>query len=506
MHPSEAPAASPSAALAAAIAGPEPGPGTLDIVIFGGSGDLAFRKLLPALYMAFLHERLEPGTRILGLGRQGWSRADYLAFIDSHSPAFIAPGAFSAPVWQRFLGILDYRCVDATQAADYAVLREPADRVPQRVFYLATAPSLFSQIGAHLDAAGLIDARSRVVLEKPLGTDLASARAINADIGRHFREEQVYRIDHYLGKETVQNLMVLRFGNAIFEPLWRAPYIRSVQITVAESVGVGSRAGFYDGAGALRDMVQNHLLQLLCIVAMEPPISLNPDDVRDEKLRVLRSLRRMELADVRRDTVRGQYTASLGEGPSMRGYREEENVPPDSRTETFVALKAHINNARWAHVPFFLRTGKRMQTRRSEIIVDFTGQPFSIFPNQSGGRPNRLIISLQPEESIQLEMMVKEPGSGMVPRPVKLELDLQSASDKRRAEAYERLLMDVIKGRLTHFMRRDELEAAWTWVEPILDGWKLLGERPRDYRAGTWGPAASSALMAREDLAWFEES
>jgi glucose-6-phosphate 1-dehydrogenase len=299
--------------------------------------------------------------------------------------------------------------------------------------------------------------------------------------------------------------MVLRFGNAIFEPLWRAPYIKSVQITVAETVGVGSRAGFYNGAGAMLDMVQNHLLQLLCIVAMEPPISMDADDVRDEKLKVLRSLRKMDLSDIKRDTVRGQYTAGNSEGLAVTGYREEANVPPDSRTETFVALKAHINNARWANVPFFLRTGKRLQKRHSEIIIEFSEQPFSIFGN-AAQQPNRLIISLQPEESIQLQMMVKEPGSGMNMSPVNLGLDLQLSSDKRRAEAYERLLMDVIKGRLTHFMRRDELEAAWTWVEPILHGWEALDDKPREYPAGSWGPAASSALMARENLCWFEEN
>jgi glucose-6-phosphate 1-dehydrogenase len=374
------------------------------------------------------------------------------------------------------------------------------------VFYLATAPGLFAGICAHLDAAGLVDAHSRVVLEKPLGTDLASAQAINTEVARHFREEQIYRIDHYLGKETVQNLMVLRFGNAMFEPLWRAPFIKSVQITVAETVGVGSRAGFYDGAGALRDMVQNHLLQLLCIVAMEQPISLDADDVRDEKLKVLRSLRKMDLADIRRDTVRGQYGEGVADGQSAQSYQQEEGVAPGSRTETFVALRAHINNARWANVPFFLRTGKRMAKRHSQIIIEFAEQPFSIFGAGPKHQPNRLIITLQPEESIHLGLMVKEPGSGMNLHPVKLELDLQSSSDKRRAEAYERLLIDVIKGRLTHFMRRDELEAAWRWIEPILDGWQALDDKPRPYAAGSWGPAASSALMARENLSWFEET
>jgi glucose-6-phosphate 1-dehydrogenase len=411
-----------------------------------------------------------------------------------------------ASVWAEFLARLDYIGLDVSDAGSYAALAQRQLSQGLRVFYLATAPSLFARICEHLGSAGLIHEGSRVVLEKPLGTDLASAQAINTAVARHFREEQIYRIDHYLGKETVQNLMVLRFGNAIFEPLWRAPFIKSVQITVAETVGVGSRAGFYDGAGALRDMVQNHLLQLLCIVAMEPPVSLEADDVRDEKLKVLRSLRKMDLAAIGRDTVRGQYGAGVADGQSVQAYLQEEGVPAGSRTETFVALRAHIDNARWANVPFFLRTGKRMAKRQSQIVIEFAEQPFSIFGSGPQHRPNRLIISLQPEESIHLGMMVKEPGSGMKLHPVELGLDLQSSSDKRRAEAYERLLIDVMKGRLTHFMRRDELEAAWRWVEPILRGWQALEDRPRPYAAGSWGPAASSALMARESLSWFEES
>mgnify|MGYP000381960361 FL=1 len=485
---------------------PQAQTGSQDIVIFGGAGDLSFRKLLPALYMAHLHDKLDADTRIVAIGRQHWTRDEYLSFIDNHSPAFIEKNAFSCSDWQSFLSRLSYVSMDVTSPADYAKLKAVCAAPALRVFYLATAPSLFTQICAHLSGAGLVDAQARVVLEKPLGTDLASARAINTDVARYFDEQQIYRIDHYLGKETVQNLMVLRFGNAIFEPLWRAPYIKSVQITVAETVGVGSRAGFYDGAGAMRDMVQNHLLQLLCIVAMEPPISLDADDVRDEKLKVLRSLRKMDPTDIKRDTVRGQYTAGASEGAAVKGYKEEDNVPADSRTETFVALRAQINNARWANVPFFLRTGKRMQKRQSEIIIEFADQPFSIFGTTANHQPNRLIISLQPEESIQLGMMVKEPGTGMTLHPVKLGLDLQQSSDKRRAEAYERLLMDVIKGRLTHFMRRDELEAAWMWVEPILDAWNAQDDKPKEYSAGSWGPAASSALMAREDLSWFEES
>ena len=478
----------------------------LDILIFGGTGDLSYRKLLPALYMAHVHGRLPAQTKIIGIGRHTWGLPEYLSFLQQHCAAFVDPAAMEDDSWQSFMQRIDYCCLDVTDVQGYERLNLQLRKGVLRIFYLATAPSLFATICTHLGHVSMIGGDDRVVLEKPLGIDLQTAQQINREVAQHFQERQIYRIDHYLGKETVQNLMVLRFGNAIFEPLWRTPYIQSVQITVAETVGVGTRAGFYDEAGAMRDMVQNHLLQLLCIVAMEPPISLKDDDVRDEKLKVLRSLRPMDLASTRRDTVRGQYTAGVADSAAVKGYLEEENVPPDSKTETFVALRAHIDNARWAHVPFFLRTGKRMQTRRSEIIIQFAEQPFSMFGLQPSHQPNRLIISLQPEESIRLSMMVKEPGSGMQMHPVELSLDLQESSRKRRADAYERLLIDVIKGRLTHFMRRDELEAAWTWVDPIMQAWAELQEKPRPYPAGSWGPAASSALMARENLSWHEES
>ena len=485
---------------------PSPAAAPLDLVIFGGVGDLSVRKLLPALYMAHLHNTLPEQTHIYALGRQSWDRGAFLHFIEEKVRGFIGAKAYNDEAWATFVRRLSYVCVDATAAADYPGLKAQMQPGSDRVYYLATAPSLFVNICANLQGAGLIDPRARVVLEKPLGHDLASARAINNDVGQYFAEQQIFRIDHYLGKETVQNLMVLRFGNSIFEPLWRSPFIKSVQITVAESVGVGSRAGFYDGTGAMRDMIQNHLLQLLCIVAMEPPVSLDPDAVRDEKLKVLRSLRPMAVADVARDTVRGQYTAGASGGEVAQGYLQEDNIPEGSTTETFVALKAHINNWRWANVPFFLRTGKRMAARQSEIVIEFADLPFTIFGESPHKSVNRLMIRLQPEEHIQLQMMAKEPGSGMKLRPVSLNLDLESAFTERRAEAYERLLIDVIKGRLTHFMRRDELEAAWAWVEPIIDGWQQLGEKPKPYTAGSWGPAASSALMAREGSAWVEEA
>jgi len=478
----------------------------LDLVIFGGAGDLSVRKLLPALYMAHLHNNLPESTRIHALGRQSWDRSAFLRFVQDKVTPFIATELRQGDAWQRFLDRLNYVCLDATQASHYTALGQALQPGSDRVYYLATAPTLFSGICGHLSATGLIDNTSRVVLEKPLGHDLASAQKINDEVGQYFQESQTFRIDHYLGKETVQNLMVLRFGNTIFEPLWRSPYIKSVQITVAETVGVGSRAGFYDGTGAMRDMLQNHLLQLLCIVAMEPPVSLDPDAVRDEKLKVLRSLRPMSLADVARDTVRGQYSAGASNGESAIAYLKEANVPPDSTTETFVALRAHINNWRWANVPIFLRTGKRMAQRCSEIVIEFADLPYRLFTDSPRQSVNRLMIRLQPEEHVQLQMMAKEPGSGMRLRPVNLNLDLESAFTERRAEAYERLLIDVIKGRLTHFMRRDELEAAWSWVDPILNGWAQLNERPKAYTAGSWGPAASSALMAREDSAWVEEA
>jgi len=476
----------------------------LDMTIFGGMGDLAMRKLLPALYMAYLHGNLPQSTRILSTGRQDYDRAAYLAFVEEHSRSFISAANFNEKSWAGFLDLLVYVRLDVSNAEIFETLRDASRDGAQRVFYLATAPALFTTICDKLAATGLVDANARVVLEKPLGRDLASAVEINEAVGKHFAESQIYRIDHYLGKETVQNLMVLRFGNSILEPLWRAPNISSVQITVAEEVGVGSRAGFYDSAGAMRDMVQNHLMQLLCIVAMEPPTSLSPDAVRDEKLKVIRSLRRMTLADIARDTVRGQYSRGVSGNQEVKGYHEESNVPASSHTETFVALRAHIDTWRWSKVPFYLRTGKRMARRSSKIVIEFANPPFPLFPETPGGVANRLVIELQPEEAIKLQIFAKQPGSGMQMQQVALNLDLQSAFQQRRAEAYERLLIDVVRGRLTHFMRRDELEAAWEWVEPIINGWETLNEKPHSYAAGSWGPAESFALLARDGFGWVE--
>jgi glucose-6-phosphate 1-dehydrogenase len=479
----------------------------LDLVLFGGTGDLAMRKLLPALYHLHRDGLLPDEARIIGVARDRLDDAGYRTQVAQQTERFLGSD-LNAQDWEGFAARLAYAPVDARDSGSFAALAQQLAPRPdgQRVFYLSTAPSLFSAISRHLEGAGLIAADSRVVLEKPLGHDLASSRQINDEVGEYFGEEQIYRIDHYLGKEPVQNLLALRFGNALFEPLWRREWVRDVQITVAEQVGVEARGDFYDRVGAMRDMVQNHLLQLLCIVAMEPPASIDPDAVRDEKLKILRALRPVGTADVATRTVRGQYRAGASGGQPVPGYLEEEGINGDSRTETFVALKAEINTWRWAGVPFFLRTGKRMQEKVAEIVINFRAVPHSIFGVPTSPMPaNRMVIRMQPEETVDLHLLAKQPGDVMHLQPVSLNLDFAEAFRSRRLEAYERLLMDVMRGNLTLFVRRDEQEAAWRWVEPIMAGWDSSGERPKPYTAGTWGPAGSSALLSRDGLSWHEE-
>jgi glucose-6-phosphate 1-dehydrogenase len=482
-----------------------------DMVVFGGSGDLAMRKLMPALYYRHRDGQLPSHGRIIGVARREWSRADYVAKVEEFCRKYLPAKDFDEALWRSFADRIDYALVDASMPTSFINLRNvlaSSDEVA-RVFYLATAPDLFGPICRELENAGLVTPYSRVVLEKPLGHDLESAEAINEAVGAVFDEQQIYRIDHYLGKETVQNLMVLRFGNALFEPLWSNAHIDHVQISVAESIGVESRGGFYDKAGAMRDMIQNHLLQLLCIVAMEPPLVMDPNSVRDEKLKVLRALKPIVGGqEVAAKTVRGQYRSGAVSGMPVKGYLEEDGIDADSRTETFVAIKAEINNWRWAGVPFYLRTGKRLAKRVSEIIVHFKEVPHSIFDPVSGTlAENQLIIRLQPDDGIKFRLMAKEPGPGMHLRPVFLNLNFADAFKQRQPDAYERLLMDVIRGKPTLFMRRDELYAAWRWVEPIMQAWSESGaERPKPYNAGTWGPTASIALIERDGYNWYEES
>ena len=478
-----------------------------DLVLFGGSGDLAMRKLLPAMYSRDVCNDLPPTARIICVGRHEWSQDEFLTTIESNSKPHLKHVDEAA--WSKFTKRVVYVSLNATEASTYRPLIEALrkDESLTRVYYLATPPHLFARICDNLAATGLATPNSRVVLEKPLGRDLASAKQINADVGKVFAENQIYRIDHYLGKETVQNLLALRFGNILFEPLWRREWISDVQITIAEKIGVGNRMGYYDTSGALRDMLQNHLLQLLCIVAMEPPTSIAPDAVRDAKLQVLRSLKRFTPTTLSQNIVRGQYRAGHVDGVAVPSYRDEPDAPQQSRTETFVALKAEIDTWRWAGVPFYLRTGKRMADRLAEIVVRFKPIPHSIFNQPTNSfQPNSLVIRLQPDEGLRMNLMAKTPGDGMRLKQAELELDFREQFKAPRMEAYERLLLDVLRGQLTLFMRGDELEAAWEWVEPILNHWEQEDSMPVPYTAGTWGPAASSALIGRDGLQWREEA
>jgi glucose-6-phosphate 1-dehydrogenase len=478
-----------------------------DMLLFGGTGDLVTRKLLPALYRRFAAGQIAPESRIVGVARTALSRAEYLGHAESGCREFLGP-EFGASHWTAFSGLLGYLRVDASVEADYAAfsssLRGRESII--RVFFFSTASNLFSVICQNLAKAAVVTPLSRVVLEKPLGHDSESADLINTQVGAVFTEKQIYRIDHYLGKEAVQNLMALRFGNALFEPLWRRGLIKHVQITVAEELGVERRGHFYDKTGALRDMVQNHLLQLLCIMAMEPPASSDPDAVRDEKLKVLRALRPLRDRDVLTKTVRGQYKAGAVRGAPVPGYLEEADIAPDSSTETFAALKVEIDTWRWAGVPFYLRTGKRLQDRLTELVVTFDEVPHPIFEKPPTTRTaNELVIRLQPDESITLTILAKNPGEGMRLKPVSLALDLGETFKTRSLDAYERLLMDTVKGNLTLFMRRDELDAAWAWIDPIRAGWDKYDDRPKIYIAGSWGPSASSAMIGRDGFEWHDE-
>ena len=470
-----------------------------DFVLFGATGDLATRKLLPSLVRREAEGVLPPRGRIICVGRRPMSTEEFVG--RALRPAADLDGA----TLDRFRARVHYLSMDVTDPRGHAELAALLGDTPAvRVFFLAVAPGLFAPICARLAEAGSVTPASRVVLEKPIGHDLASSREINDAVGRAFSEEQVYRIDHYLGKETVQNLMVLRFANTLFERPWSAADIDHVQITCAETLGVEGRGDYYEHSGALRDMVQNHMLQLLCLVAMEPPTALEKDSVRDEKLKVLKAIRPIQDGAVQAVTVRGQYGPGAIDGAPVAGYLSDIGAT-ESDTETFVALKAEIRNFRWSGVPFYMRTGKRLPSRCSEIIVSFKPPRHSIFP-EAAGTPaaNQLVIRLQPDEGISQLTTMKAPGSGrMVLMPASLRLSF-GEDGGRVPEAYERLLTDVIRGDATLFMRRDEVEASWRWVEPILEGWRTHGQRPLRYAAGTWGPSAAIALIERDGRSWHE--
>jgi glucose-6-phosphate 1-dehydrogenase len=475
-----------------------------DLVLFGGTGDLVTRKLLPALFNAHKDGNLHSQSRIIAIGRRQMSNNDYYEF--AYERLTNAKQAISLEEWQQFTSLIHYIQVDATQQSDYTRLKQFLNTTVVNIYYLSTAPALFEIICQNLARLELNHSQSRVVLEKPLGHNLQSSEQINEFVAKFFSEEQIYRIDHYLGKESVQNLMAIRFGNTLFEALWRRQWISSIQITIAEDLGVESRGEFYDKTGAVRDMLQNHLLQLLCIVAMEPPHNLDADTIRDEKLKVLKSLKPLSEDEVLNNVVRGQYKSGSIDGKAVPGYIQEQNIPNNSYTETFVALKAEIQNWRWAGVPFYLRTGKRMQEKLAEIVIQFKDIPCKIFPSIGNDFANRLIIRLQPDETVQLYFLAKQPGDTNQLQPVYLDLDFNKMlKQKRRQEGYERLLIEIIRGKITLFVRRDEQRAAWQWVEPILNIWNKLDIAPKLYNAGTWGPSTSSALLERDNNCWHEE-
>ncbi|MDC0737167.1 glucose-6-phosphate dehydrogenase [Cognatishimia sp. SS12] len=468
-----------------------------DLIIFGGTGDLARRKIIPALFKRFQDEQIPSGSRIIGAAR---SDMDAEAFREFARDAIVAECKVSHENKDlaEFVEALDYVMIDALGEegwADLSALLQPG-RV--RAFYFSVGPSLFDALAERLDRHQMVDAETRIVVEKPFGRDLSSARALNKVLSARFDETQIYRIDHYLGKETVQNLMAVRFGNVLFEPLWNSQFVDHIQITVAETVGVGGRGSYYDKSGAMRDMVQNHLMQLLCLTAMEPPAKFDPDAVRDEKLKVIRALNAVEPHHI----IRGQYDASAEDS----SFREDvEN--PQSKTESFIALKCHVQNWRWAGTPFYLRTGKRLEARDSEIIVVFKDAPHSIFGAEAGRHHNELRIQLQPDEGITLKVTIKEPGPGGM-RLLDVPLDMSFAETLGPAadtpDAYERLIMDVVRGNQTLFMRNDEVEAAWAWTDPIIQGWESRGDVPKPYDSFSQGPAAADMLMQRDGRTWRE--
>jgi glucose-6-phosphate 1-dehydrogenase len=481
---------------------------TFDFVVFGGMGDLSIRKLLPALYRGERDNVFSAGTRVTLVARGDKKRSEAVRIVQDGLKEHLKEGEYENECWSRFSKRIQYVGVDLREADErWQQLSQLLDDHPNRtrVFYLATPPSLYAEICVNLDTNGLITPETRIVLEKPLGYDHDSAKEINAKVAEFFDESNIYRIDHYLGKETVQNLLTLRFGNALFEPLWDKKLIEHVQITIAESVGLEGRAGFYDNVGALRDMVQNHLLQLLCLVAMEPPTKLDAENIRAEKLKVLKALRRIDKTNIDSDTVRGRYTSGVVNAVPVPGYQEElGDEGADSQTETYVALKAHLDNWRWSGVPFYLRTGKRLEKRFAEIVIQYRPVSHRVFDESAGAmQPNRMVIRLQPDEGIQLTLMTKElHRRGIRMRPSTLNLDFANQYD-RSSDAYLRLILDVVEGNPALFAHREEVEHAWAWIDPIIDAWRSQPTPPQSYPAGSRGPAEVEERRHNGDQPWF---
>ena len=474
--------------------------------LFGATGDLAMRKLFPALYHLDRANLIHPETRILALAREAMELPSYLANIEQALQRHVAEKNLDAETVGRFLNRLTYVQMDFRDSSSFEPLVGLLASEETHIAYFATPAAVFGDICANLATQGLVD-KTRVVLEKPIGHDLESSRVINDAVAQHFPETSIYRIDHYLGKETVQNLIALRFANSLFESQWNQYHITHVEITVAEKVGIEGRWGYFDQAGQLRDMVQNHLLQLLCLVAMDPPSDLSADSIRDEKVKVLKALAPITEEQLSRYTVRGQYTAGSSDGKPVPGYLDEENSNTQSGTETFIALRAEIRNWRWSGVPFYLRTGKRMPQKLSQIVIHFKEPPFYIFaPEQRSLISNKLIIRLQPDEGISLQVMTKDQGldKGMHLRSGPLQLNFSDTYKSARIpDAHERLPREVMQGNQYLFVRKDEVEHAWMWCDQLIAGWKRQGDLPKPYAAGTWGPVSSVALIIRDGRSWY---
>ena len=481
----------------------------IDLVIFGARGDLARRKLFPALYQLDKAGLLTDSTRIAGVAREDIDSAEFIKQTQLLLKDVSETGQWDEKVWARFSRRLNYIKIDFSQKKEFAALNKWIVDNRTIIYYLATPPSLFGPICKHLDDAGCVDKKSRIVLEKPIGHDLGSSEQVNGEVGTYFSERNIYRIDHYLGKETVQNLLALRFANRMINSQWDNSCIDHVQITAAETVGIEGRWSYYDKVGQLRDMVQNHLLQLLCMVAMEPPSSLQADEIRGEKVKLLRALRPIGEDKVESHAVRGQYSAGWISGSPVVGYMQEEGCETDnSNNETYVALKVHIDNWRWAGVPFYLRTGKRMQDKVTQVVIVYKDNPHSLFPETDGEANNKLVIRLQPNEGIQLEMVSKKQSLKERLSTEKRTLNLDffdSSGDSRIADAYERLLLEVMKGDQWLFVSRDEIDASWRWCDRLLASWSSKKIPTKPYSAGSWGPSKAEILIENDDRSWYEE-
>ena len=468
------------------------------IVLFGATGDLCYRKIYPALY--HLVRRRLLSVPVIGVARQGWGVAQLVDRVRDSLKNFV-PGADEA-VARRLIELLRYVDGDYNDRNTFVALRKALGDAQRPLHYLAIPPSMFAVVAEHLSDTGSA-AGARIVVEKPFGRDLRSAQALNRSLLRVFREGQIYRIDHYLGKETVQNILVFRFANGIFEPLWNQHFIDHVQITVAESGGVEERAGYYETAGVVRDIVQNHMMQLLTLATMEAPVAFEPDQVRDEKVKVLRAARRFSPDDLQSEVVLAQYAAGVVGGEEVTGYRSEPRVAPASHTATFMAMRLFLDNWRWAGVPFYLRTGKRLPKRATEIAVQFKQAPLPLF-REGGREPNLLTLNIQPDEGISLRFIAKAPGTAMSLRPVNMGFQYGTAFGGEELTAYERLLLDCMLGDQTLFTRRDEVEAAWELFDPLLTWWEKTDPPPPvlPYEAGTWGPDAAQMLIERDGRRW----